>query len=202
MHSSLVFSPGFTTNFSFPKKSPAFPGVIIHMPASQAGELRASTQVYPVWTIEYALNFAKGSEQESSVYQYMLAFYLQMGGQLSDFLYQDPNDNTVAAAAFGTGDGTTTTFQLVRPIGAAADIVQNLNGAPLIFINGVQQTTGYTISTTGQVVFSASPAVSAALTWSGSYYYRVRFADAAQSFEQFMNQIWMSNSIKLVSVIL
>jgi hypothetical protein len=125
-----------------------------------------------------------------------------MGGQLSDFLYQDPNDNTVAAVSFGTGNGTQTIFQLTRPIGVATDIVQNLNGTPLLFINGAEQTSGYTISTTGQVTFTTAPASGAALTWSGSYYYRVRFANAGQTFEQFMSQIWSSSSIKLQSVIL
>lgn len=200
-HMSQLFNPGFTTNFDFPTKTPAFPGTVIHMPIAQTGELRSSTQVYPLWTIEYKMNFALGSEQQSSVYQYMLSFYLQMGGQLSDFFYEDPNDNYVSGAKFGTGDGTTTAFQLVRPIGAFNDIVQNLNGTPTIYIAGTAST-ALTVGATGIVTFTTAPASGAALSWTGKYFYRVRFADAKMSFEQMMNQLWSSKSIKLQTVIL
>lgn len=131
MHSMLVFDPGFETNFDFPSKTPMF-STIVQKPVSGRGEIRASLQPYPLWKIEYEMNFGRGSEaqdQANSVYQYVLGFFMNMGGQFSDFLYEDPNDNTVDLAQFGIGDGSTTSFQLSRPIGIGQDIVQNLNSS-------------------------------------------------------------------------
>lgn len=201
MHSNLVFSPPFSTNWGFPKKSPSF-GTTIQTPKSKRGEIRYSAQPYPIWSWDWPVNFMRGAEQvASSDYQYLLGFFLSMGGQLSDFLYQDPYDNAVTAQSFGTGDGTTTQFQLTRSIGIGTDIVQNVNGTPTIFENG-SATIAFTRSSTGVITFDTAPASGVALTWTGSYYYRVRFDSDAADFEQFMDKLWEIGSLKMISVIL
>lgn len=136
MHSNAVFEPPFLVNFGYPSKTPMF-NTIIQKPISGRGEIRASLQPYPLWKIEHVLNFARGGEQEAnSVYQYVLGFFMQQGGQFSDFLYFDPNDNYVQNVLLGIGDGGATEFQLTRPIGIGTDIVQNLNGSPTIILPG------------------------------------------------------------------
>lgn len=133
MHSNVVWNPPFQLNFGYPSKKPTF-RTLIQMPVSGRGEIRASLQPYPLWEITYDLNYARGGEQdENSVYQYLLGFFLSMGGSFSDFLYLDPYDNEVDMAFLATGDGSTTNFQLTRPIGIGSDIVQNLNGIPTIY---------------------------------------------------------------------
>lgn len=135
-HLNIVFDPGFETNFDYPSKTPMY-GTIIQKPVSGRGEIRASLQPYPLWKIEYDMQFGRGGEQDANtVYQYVLGFFMNVGGQFSDFLYEDPNDNEVTLAPFATGDGSTTTFQLTRPIGIGTDIVQNLSGTPNIFTPG------------------------------------------------------------------
>lgn len=202
-HLNTVFDPGFLTNFEFPSKTPMY-GTIIQKPISGRGEIRASLQPYPLWRIDYNLSFARGGEQEAnSVYQYVLGFYMSVGGQFSDFLYLDPNDNSVTDAFLGIGDGATTTFQLTRPIGFGTDIVQNLNGAPAISGNGaVISSSLYTISTTGIVQFTTAPASGEVLTWTGEYYYRVRFGDDSTTFDQQFDQIWNNAKLSFMSVIL
>lgn len=198
-HTNIIFNPS-PRNFGFPKKTPSFK-TIIHTPASNRGELRTSLQPFPTWEYDFPLNYAAGAEQiAGSVYQYLLGLYLQMGGQFSDFLYQDPNDSAAQNEAFGTGDGSTTAFQLIRSIGTATDIVQNLNGSINVYVNGTL-VTDFTVGATGIVTFTSAPAANAALTWTGNFYYRLRFLDASQGFEQFMQQLWTSNSLKMISVL-
>jgi uncharacterized protein (TIGR02217 family) len=203
MHTNLVFTPPFRTNFGFPTKTPSFK-TLVQQTASLRGEIRVSLTPYPIWTWDFPVNWMKGSEQDqNSVYQYLLGFFMSMGGQLSDFLYEDPYDNQISASApayFGSGDGATVNFQLVRPIGMGTDIVQNLNGTPTIYVNGTA--TSVTMDTTGVVTFANAPAKGTVLTWSGNFYYRVRFDEDSQDYKQFMDKLWSMDSLKLRSVIL
>jgi hypothetical protein len=87
---------------------------------------------------------------------------------------------------FGTGNGSTTAFQLVRSLVASGvnEPIYNVNGTAKIYKANVLQTVGvdYTINSSGLVTFSSAPASSVALTWSGSYYWRVRFEQASSEF--------------------
>lgn len=204
-HLNIVFDPGFETNFDLPSKTPMF-STIVQKPVSGRGEIRASLQPYPLWKIEYELNYARGSEQQSNtVYQYILGFFMSVGGQFSDFLYEDPGDNVVTNVLLGIGDAATTTFQLTRPIGIGTDIVQNLNPnvAPVIYANGSAVSgSAYTISYNGIVQFTTAPAAGTVLTWTGAYYYRVRFGDDETTFDQLFSNIWNNGKLTLQSVIL
>lgn len=203
MHSNLVFTPPWELNFDFPSKKPTFK-TIIQTPVSGRGEIRASLQPFPIWEIEYSLQFGRGSEQiPNSVYQYMLGFYLAMGGQGGDFLYLDPNDNQVTKHFVGVGDGVTQNYQLIRSIGQGTDIVQNpgYNPSPTMYINN-QENDGWTMGANGIIQWDGIPPNGGIITWSGSFYYRVRFDDDGLDFDQMMDKIWTLQSIKLKSVIL
>jgi hypothetical protein len=126
-----------------------------------------------------------------------------MGGQFSDFLYWDPNDNAVTNDFVAVGDGTTTTFQLIHSIGIGEDIVQNpgsVPAPPILFVNGIS--TPYTLGPNGLVTFASAPAIGNLITWTGSYYYRVRFADDGLDFDQFLDKVWSLKTLRLQSVIL
>jgi uncharacterized protein (TIGR02217 family) len=118
-------------------------------------------------------------------------------GSFDTFLYTDPDFNSVTTENFGTGDGTTTQFQLTATYKNAAGVgsaerIQNLNGLPSIFKAGVLQTltTNYTIGPTGIITFVTAPAAAAALTWTGSFYYRCRFNDDELLTTKFMSKWW------------
>lgn len=215
MHSNAIWNPPFADNFNWPTKKPTY-RTLVQMPVSMRGEIRASLQPYPIWEIEYTLNYARGGEQDpNSVYQYMLGFMMSMGGQFSDFLYLDPNDNTVVNALVAIGDGSTTGFQLTRPIGAGTDIVQNLMQVEsytppvpyrpfALYVNNTLQALGtdYTMGYAGFLTFMTAPSSGSVITWTGSYYYRLRFDDDEMEFLQDMEKLWNVASIKLKSVIL
>jgi hypothetical protein len=203
VHLNTIFNPT-PYGFKLPGKAPNFDGgVLIHTPVAKIGEIRVSVQPYPLWDLTFELEWARGDERmPSTTYNYLLGFYLNCGGPFSDFLYFDPYDNTVTAEFFAIGDGSTTQFQLIRSIGVGADIVQNLNGTPSLYSNGTLLSSGYTVSATGIVTFTTAPASGVVLTWTGQYFYRVRFLNPDLKFSQFAQRIWEAKNVPLRSVIL
>lgn len=123
-------------------------------------------------------------------------FYSARGGLERGFLWKDPVDNRscsrVATPAatdqpLGTGDGSDTTFQLVKRYGGASyaydrKISRPVAGTVLVAIDGTP-TTAFTVdTTTGVVTMDAAPADGAALTSGFEYLVPVRFdADTLES---------------------
>ena len=153
---------------------------------------------------------APGSKPALNLYtiwqelQTIAGFYESRQGTFDSFLFTDWLDNGVTDMQFGTGDGTTTQFQLTRAFGAGgftyAAPVQNVNTLTNIKKAGVTQTltTHYTISATGLVTFVTAPAAAAALTWSGTFYYRCRFKDDIMDLQNFMYQLWDLGQVVLI----
>ena len=154
--------------------SPAF-STKVHRAVS-GYEVRAAFMAYPLWTFNLKYDLIRDSVTNNEL-DTLLGFFNARQGQFDSFLYTDPADSAYTAMAFGTGTGSQTQFQITRSRGGFVEPVMNLNGAPLIYIAGVLQTVGtnYSISSTGVVTFVTAPAASAALTWTGAFYYRCRF---------------------------
>ncbi|OIR10972.1 hypothetical protein GALL_71430 [mine drainage metagenome] len=154
-------------------------------------ETRVAQQLYPIWEFELPYEFLRSAGGYSEL-QTLMGFYLARQGSFDNFLYTDSSDSSVTAQQFGTGDGATVAFQLSRPYGGFAEPVQNINGTPAIYVNGTLKTAGtdYNINSTGLVTFTAAPANGAVLTWTGNYYYRVRFAEDNADFTNVMNNLW------------
>jgi uncharacterized protein (TIGR02217 family) len=96
---------------------------------------------------------------------------------------------TPADQRIGTGNGTQTSFQLVKryPIASGIEHVREIRkpvpGTVLIALNGAPQTTGWTVNTaTGVVTFSSPPAASVIVTAGFEFDVPVRFAEDAWSF--------------------
>lgn len=162
-------------------------------------EYRAANWSYPIWEweITYELLREYGGNTE---FRTLAGFFNQVRGGFDDFLYADDGDYTVTDQSFGTGDGSDTTFQLYRTLGGFTEPVRGLNGTPTVKVAG-STVSPASISTTGLVTFSSAPANGAALTWTGNFYWRVRFGDDMVDFEQFLSRFWMTGgAIRLRSV--
>jgi len=173
--------------------------------AAYRGQTRISLSPYPVWDVEIDTAYFTGSESTiSSSYQLALGLFGQMKGSADDFLVTMPGDNTISTAMpFGFGDGVTTAFQITRTFAGFLDIIQNLNGSPSIFVNGVLQAANtYGISNTGIVTFSSPPGVAVPLTWTGSFYYRLHFVDDSLQLQFIGNNVFTASTLKFESVIL
>jgi uncharacterized protein (TIGR02217 family) len=144
-------------------------------------------------------------------WQALEGFFKARQGAFDDFLFEDvyTPDNTVTNMQFGTGDGSAATFQLTRTLGPLAEQVQNVAGVvtgapdtpPTIYIGGVAQATStYSISQTGMVTFRAAPGSGAVLSWTGSYYWRVRFAQDVNDFELFLHNFFRLRKMELTGI--
>jgi len=178
-------------------RSPSF-NTNVHRSASQR-EARGALAAYPLWTFSLAFEVLR-SDLAFTELQTLGGFFLARRGSFDSFLYSDPDDNAVTAQLFGLGDGVTTQFQLVRAWGSFVEPTMAINGAAQIYIAGVLKTltTDYTIDGLGMVTFVAAPAAAASLTWTGAYYYRVRFTKDMADFTKFMKNLWELKSLEFV----
>jgi hypothetical protein len=94
-------------------------------------ELAASLMTYPRWTYTLSYEFLRSGAQTEL--QTLVGFFNARRGKFDDFLYTDPDDNAVTSQQFGTGDGTSTVFALVRTYGGFTEPVQNINGTPSVY---------------------------------------------------------------------
>jgi uncharacterized protein (TIGR02217 family) len=119
----------------------------------------------------------------------ILAMWRAHFGSLYPFRFRDWSDYTATDDVFGTGDATTTAFQLSKTydpsfilLGTEGTLfyvrdIALLDGAPTIKVDGVTKTvtTDYTISDAGLVTFTSAPAADKVLTWTGVFDVPVRF---------------------------
>ena len=122
--------------------------------------------------------------------QTVLAFFEERRGRFHSFLWRDGLDYssnggdgapTPLDQSIGTGDGTTTTFQLTKTYGASFDpylraITKPVAGSVRIAVAGMEAMSGWSVDTlTGLVTFTSAPAAAAAITAGFLFDVPVRF---------------------------
>jgi hypothetical protein len=173
-------------------------------------ESRIAYQQYPImtWELTYELlrDYVTPSELKA-----MFGLYMQVSGMYDTFLYSDPVFNSVTAMPFATtqvGDVAGTPYQITAVYENTGgpggnELIQNFNGTPAVQGNGTLiSAANYSISGSGILTFNAThqPASGTVLSWTGAFYYRVRFDDDSLDFSQFMNQFWELKKVKLRQV--
>jgi len=184
------------------KKSPNFNTL---KQTTAAGMTSAvSLKPYPTWDFELSLDHIQGQESvAASVLAQFMSVYMATAGGAGLFLFTDPQDSRVANAQFGTGNGSAVSFQLGRTINGAFDVIQNWQGAPSIYVNGVL-TSSVSVTPAGVVTFSTAPASGTVLSVTGSFYFLCRFSedtlDAVRSYtiNSGLDQ-WMIQGVKFSS---
>ncbi len=126
-------------DISFTKK-PTFSTIIASHVSGR--EVRDALYQNPIWQFEVAfnaLNSAPGNTYGAAIgsqsLQALMGLFLQCQGQYGTFVFYDPTDYAVAAQGFGTGDGATTVFQLLRTLGGFVEPVASAwtASAPTVF---------------------------------------------------------------------
>lgn len=207
--SSAIFPTleGLSWNVS---KTPQFSTRI--QTATSGREVRIANRTYPMYSFKMNYEVLRDNRNTNipasprDELKTLLAFFLKRRGSFESFLYDDLTDNAVIGQGFGVGNGSTTSFQLARAYGIVddgfAEPVENINGAPTICADGVLVTGGYSISTTGVVTFTTAPLSGVELTWTGEFYYRVRFNMDASEFNQFMYDLWELKKCELYGAVM
>ena len=175
-------------------------------------ELRIADQLNPIWTFTLTYEILRDKHDTRGPsglgagfdeLRTLAGFFLQQQGAFAPFLFDDPTDDAVFAQAIGTGNSSTTVFQLVRNFGGFSEPIVAPNLVSAIYFNGVlQSSSGYTVdAATGLITFTAPPPSGQAISADFTYYFRVRFADDTAEFENFMYQLWSLKQVKLQSVL-
>ena len=164
----------------------------------QAVSGRESSLKYMLYPM-YAFNMSYSVLRQTTGFdelKTLMGLFLAMNGNHDSFLFTDTDDYSVTDQPFGVRTTGVTLFQLVRTFGAGgftfAEPVQNVNVLTNIKANGVTLTNpaDYTISSTGMVNLTVAGTPGHVLTWTGTYYFRVRFRESTAEFNQFMKNLW------------
>ncbi len=134
--------------------------------------------------------------------QAIAGVFEQASGQASPFWVAPAGLSAVTGQALGTGDGATVAFPLVRSIGGASEPVQGTSGVSAVYLNGVAQPSGWTVSSgyAPAIRFTTPPGAGVAITADFGVLWLCRFAEDVQDFEEFMAQLWTLKTLRLSTV--
>ncbi len=111
----------------------------------------------------------------------LVAFFRARKGRAYGFRFKDWTDYQASQVSIGTGDGTTTQFQLVKSYSSGAVtetriIRKPVSGTVQVYKDSVLQSSGVSVdSTTGVVTFAVAPTTGVVITASLEFDVPVRF---------------------------
>lgn len=161
-------------------------------------EFRSRASSAPLYRFTLNFEFLRAT-QAYPEWQALMGFYNRRGGTFDDFVFVDEMDKAVLDQAIGVGDGSTKKFQLARSLGGWLDAVYAPVGAQTIKVAGLT-VSPVSISATGLVELASAPANGAAVTWSGGFGWRCRFADEMADFHRFMGSFFELKKLQLITI--
>lgn len=136
----------------------------------------------------------------TSSLQSLMGLYLQCQGSYGTFLYTDPTDCTATGQWIGIGTGAETAYTLVRSLGAATEPISYVTLVSNVYLDGVNQPSGWVASTPRTLTFAVAPGSGVVVSATFAYAFECRFLDDQVDFENFMNGLWKVESLKFRSV--
>ena len=142
-------------------------------------------------------NVAHGVKTETQLAE-LIAFFRARKGRAHGFHFKDWTDYQITGQVIGTGNGTQTTFQLIKDYTSSntetRTILKPVSGTVNIYINAVLQTSGVTVDvTTGIVTFSSAPSVDVIISADAEFDVPVRFDTdrLSASLDQYGSHSWL-----------
>ena len=134
--------------------------------------------------------------------QTIAGFFAQTAGEEEPFWITPPGLGVVTGQAIGNGDGLTASFPLVASIGGYSSPVYGTSGVSAVYLNGVAQTSGWSLSADylPAITFTTAPASGVAITADFGVLWLCRFADDVQDFEEFMAMLFELRTLRLMTV--
>lgn len=166
----------------------------------------------PRWTWELSMEFLRaqdppwtypnGAEFQSELVQ-LQQLFSTVQGSAYPFAYEDPTDGVAANQPIGTGNGSTSSFQLLRGIGSGLlePVLVPTNVA--VYVAGAKLSSNQVqVGNYGVVTLSVPPPAGAAITWTGNYQWLVRFDEDVQEYANLMEYLWECHKITFSSEII
>lgn len=141
-------------------------------------------------------------------FEQLTALFIYCKGAYGEFYYEDPDDNSRAAAPIGIGNGSATSFPIYVPWGFGPFSpsffypVGGINTIENVYFNGiVQPTSAYGLDITRtQMTFSVPPGLGTVITSDFHFYFRCRFLDDHLDFTQWAKNLWECQEVRFESV--
>ena len=177
--------------------------------AASGRELRALDYPYPLWQFALVFDFLRDNPKAGyDELRSLMGFFMLCQGAFGTFLFQDPSDFQVTGQQIGTGNASTSVFQLQRamgttlPNGGFFEPITAPNAVGAIYLDGITQNpASYSVdSNTGLVTFDTAPGSGLIITADFTYYFRCRFIEDRYDFENFMYRLWQLKKLTFISV--
>ncbi|HFC8533037.1 TPA: DUF2460 domain-containing protein [Neisseria lactamica] len=164
-------------------------------------EFRTAYYTYPQWRFSLSFEVLRTKASVNELEQ-LAGFFNARKGSFESFLYEDPTDNAVTDQAIGNTVQGVTRYQLVRSMGGFIEPVLAVKERPAVKVGGVALTYGrdYTVTDKGVLVFNAPQPPGRLITWTGGFYFRVRFTSDTIDFENVLGSLWTAKKIEFTSV--
>lgn len=164
-------------------------------------ELRTAYYTYPQWRFSLSFEVLRTKASVNELEQ-LAGFFNARKGSFESFLYEDPTDNAVTDQPIGNTVQGVTRYQLVRSMGGFIEPVLAVKERPAVKVGGVALTYGrdYSVTDKGVLVFNTPQTPGHPITWTGGFYFRVRFTSDTVDFENVLGSLWAAKKIEFTSV--
>ncbi|HGM1804380.1 TPA: DUF2460 domain-containing protein [Neisseria gonorrhoeae] len=164
-------------------------------------EFRTAYYTYPQWRFSLSFEVLRTKASVNKL-EKLAGFFNARKGSFESFLYEDPADNAVTDQPVGNTVQGVARYQLVRSMGGFIEPVSAVKERPAVKVGGTALAYGrdYTVTDKGVLVFNTPQPPGRPITWTGGFYFRVRFTSDTVDFENVLGSLWAAKKIEFTSV--
>ncbi|ENX2115011.1 DUF2460 domain-containing protein [Neisseria gonorrhoeae] len=164
-------------------------------------EFRTAYYTYPQWRFSLSFEVLRTKASVNEL-EKLAGFFNARKGSFESFLYEDPADNAVTDQPVGNTVQGVARYQLVRSMGGFIEPVSAVKERPAVKVGGTALAYGrdYTVTDKGVLVFNTPQPPGRPITWTGGFYFRVRFTSDTVDFENVLGSLWAGKKIEFTSV--
>ncbi|WP_353426058.1 DUF2460 domain-containing protein [Neisseria gonorrhoeae] len=164
-------------------------------------EFRTAYYTYPQWRFSLSFEVLRTKASVNEL-EKLAGFFNARKGSFESFLYEDPADNAVTDQPVGNTVQGVARYQLVRSMGGFIEPVSAVKEWPAVKVGGTALAYGrdYTVTDKGVLVFNTPQPPGRPITWTGGFYFRVRFTSDTVDFENVLGSLWAAKKIEFTSV--
>ncbi|EMU3615728.1 DUF2460 domain-containing protein [Neisseria gonorrhoeae] len=164
-------------------------------------EFRTAYYTYPQWRFSLSFEVLRTKASVNEL-EKLAGFFNARKGSFESFLYEDPADNAVTDQPVGNTVQGVARYQLVRSMGGFIEPVSAVKERPAVKVSGTALAYGrdYTVTDKGVLVFNTPQPPGRPITWTGGFYFRVRFTSDTVDFENVLGSLWAAKKIEFTSV--